>query len=583
MHPFYQSAFTTTARTTNTSEQQGESSATTSNNDSININNHNNNNINSDNNGDDALHDFQEPLAPLKKTGKQLAKGKRSRTDYEDSDDDDQNNDNATECPICLKGVSNQGDHALVVTKCGHTFGEICIMKWILKKQKDKVHPRCPICGQNGPVLKKSDLRRVIVTKLIAHDTSDIERIRKELDEAKRMIGDKTREIMSLKGQIKLLNQSQSSEQLEVLKAKLVALSSEKFNSDSNRLEEEVQEKKILQEFYSYPLEYQQQGRSLAISAMDEMAIISVGNASTGYGLQRISLRDIKSVDYFPNHKKTIRDIKCSPFQQSLILSTGLDSKLALTCVRNKHVIQTYSLEKPGWSCDFDETDSNLLYCGLLNNTVSIYDIRNTKNHLHQLRPPNTPGNFSIHSLAAVNNGAGGGKRLIFCSNNMGSYMWELDTSSATAMGGQEPIFHSLSCTTQEGYKPYSLSFDNGTRTILISARRSTALNNGSTLHSLYHLYQQPEEEFIKPAWSFENPFPQIQLTRTYHFEKGGGSKDLVACFASDKTISLRNHQEDLGSFSVNDPVMDIKAKKVGQDIVVGALTEKTLHLYKYQ
>ena len=73
---------------------------------------------------------------------------------------------------------------------------------------------------QNGPVLKKSDLRRVIVTKLIAHDTSDIERIRKELDEAKKMIGDKTREIMSLKGQIKLLNQSQSSEQLEVLKAK---------------------------------------------------------------------------------------------------------------------------------------------------------------------------------------------------------------------------------------------------------------------------------------------------------------------------------------------------------------------------
>ena len=38
---------------------------------------------------------------------------------------------------------------------------------------------------------------------------------------------------------------------------RLVALSSEKFNSDSNRLEEEVQEKKILQEFYSYPLEYQ--------------------------------------------------------------------------------------------------------------------------------------------------------------------------------------------------------------------------------------------------------------------------------------------------------------------------------------
>ena len=119
----------------------------------------------------------------------------------------------------------------------------------------------------------------------------------------------------------------------------------------------------------------------------------------------------------------------------------------------------------------------------------------------------------------------------------------------------------------------------------MISSRRSTALNNGSTSHSLYQLNQgqQQEEELIKHVWSFENPHPQIQLARTYHFEKDDRSEDLVACFASDKTISLRNNQDDIGSFSVKDAVMDIKAKKVGQDIVVGALTEKMLHLYKYQ
>ncbi|KAI9256549.1 hypothetical protein BDA99DRAFT_141390 [Phascolomyces articulosus] len=570
MHPFYQSAWELSDNAaTSSTEQQGESSNT----------DNGNGDRNENNNDNDNELDFQESSL---NNGKQRSKGKRSRRDYEENNDSDDDDSRATECPICFKGVSNQGDHCLVVTKCGHTFGEICIMKWIIAKQKERVPPRCPNCGQNGPILKKADLRRIVITKLIAHDTSDLERIRKELAEAKKAIDEKTKEIMSLKGHIKLLNQSQSAKDLEALQSKIVALSSTRLNNESLK-EEEKEEKKKIREFYSYPLEYQQQGRSLAISAMDEMAVISVGNANTGFGLQRISLRDIQSVDYFPNHKKMIRDVKCSPFQQSLVLSTGLDNKLALTCVRNKHIIQAYGLETPGWSCDFDEIDSNLLYCGLANNAVLVYDIRNTKNYLHRLRPPNTTGNFPIHSLAVTTKADhNDGARMILCSNTVGSFLWELNVAASSE--DQEPEFHPLSCTQHEGYKPYSLSYDHGAQTILISSRRLPAMNGGGTFHSLYQLNKeqiQENEGQVERMWSFESSYPQIQMSRTYHYV-GDQSEDGITCFSNNENVLLRSPQEEIGSFSVKGPVMDIKLKQVGQDLVIGALTDKTLHLYKY-
>ena len=183
----------------------------------------------------------------------------------------------------------------------------------------------------------------------------------------------------------------------------------------------------------------QRTGRSLAINPVDEMAVISVGNEVRGYGLQRLSLRDIGSVEYISVHTGVIRDIKCSPFQQSLVLSTGLDKQLALTCMNNQHVLLKYPTEKAGWSCAFDESDPNILYCGLANNTVLIFDNRNTNTHLQQLHPDGP--NAAIHSLAVTKTEAG---RMLLCSNTLGSYAWELGSS-----GG--PVHHSLPSLERDG------------------------------------------------------------------------------------------------------------------------------------
>ncbi|KAI8146331.1 hypothetical protein BJV82DRAFT_413421 [Fennellomyces sp. T-0311] len=499
--------------------------------------------------------DFQEPVCAIPENDNN---SKRRR---EEDSSDEECEDNATECPICLKGVSNQGSHRLVATKCGHTFGESCILKWISEKQKKKVPPRCPNCGQTGPVLKRADIRYIITTTLIAYDTSDLQRIKDELEQAKKLIDEKDMEILRLKGQINLL--TRSSKNVEALEARLVELSNAKPM-------EVAEEKTGLVEYYSYPLEYQQTGRSLAINSSDEMAVISVGSEARGYGLQRISLCDIGSVEYIPVHKNVIRDVKCSPFQQSLVLSTGLDKQLALTCMSNQHVLVTYPIERAGWSCAFDEADPTMFYCGLANNTVLVYDNRNTKTHLHQLHPngPNAP----IHSLAVMKTATG---RMVLCSNTLGSYAWELRPS-------EEPVHHPLPSVEQDGYKPYSLSYDNDTQTTMISSRRvATPTASASTMHSLYRL--DPDDGRFMLSWGLESTHQQIQLARTCHFSPRGRKDDIVACYANESEVVLRTAGEQMGSFEIGAPAMDIKARKVGQDVVVGALTEKTLHLYKYQ
>lgn len=173
-------------------------------------------------------------------------------------------------------------------------------------------------------------------------------------------------------------------------------------------------------------------GRVVALSGAEEMAVVSAGHGS-GYGLQRISMRDLAAMDHFINHEKQIRDVKISPYQRSIVLSTGHDRSLALSCVHNKHTMQRYTLEKPAWSCSFDQKDPNVIYCGLASNVVSIYDIRNTKSSVKDMQASNH--NYGIHSMASV---AMGDRRLLLCSNTVESYIWEY------AAAGEDATLHKI-------------------------------------------------------------------------------------------------------------------------------------------
>ncbi|CAO3668943.1 unnamed protein product [Rhizopus stolonifer] len=85
---------------------------------------------------------------------------------------------------VLFRNWTSKGIHQQVSLRCGHLFGESCIRRWI-DNQSEKYGNKgvtCPICMKQ---IKGNDIRTVRPTKLVVKDTSEIEKIIKELDTTK--------------------------------------------------------------------------------------------------------------------------------------------------------------------------------------------------------------------------------------------------------------------------------------------------------------------------------------------------------------------------------------------------------------
>lgn len=80
------------------------------------------------------------------------------------------------ECPICLESFTKVGQHRVVVTKCGHTFGKNCVFRCL------EIKNECPTCRKK---VRKRDLIDLYDCEVVAVDNSKIEKIRVELQEAR--------------------------------------------------------------------------------------------------------------------------------------------------------------------------------------------------------------------------------------------------------------------------------------------------------------------------------------------------------------------------------------------------------------
>lgn len=73
-------------------------------------------------------------------------------------------------CPICFDDWTNSGSHRLVSLKCGHLFGQSCIVRWIASNRK---------CAQCNAPNNMGDIRKIFAKTLKASDTSELEAERK--------------------------------------------------------------------------------------------------------------------------------------------------------------------------------------------------------------------------------------------------------------------------------------------------------------------------------------------------------------------------------------------------------------------
>lgn len=173
-----------------------------------------------------------------------------------------------------------------------------------------------------------------------------------------------------------------------------------------------------------------------------DMIVASKSTPGGVHGIQKISMVDNLNLETVVNHSRAIRDIQCSP--SGLCLTTALDSTAKITSLKDNCVVQRYEIETnvqmrpsislfysfisynltaPGWCCSWDEVDENRLYCGLIDDSVMVFDVRNTRQHIYHLKNHELTKKKPIHSIVHM----GGSKNSILCANLDCLYKWDLN------------------------------------------------------------------------------------------------------------------------------------------------------------
>ncbi|CAO3629776.1 unnamed protein product [Cunninghamella echinulata] len=299
--------------------------------------------------------------------------------------------------------------------------------------------------------------------------------------------------------------------------------------------------------------------RVMAVHIEEEMVVMSMKQENS-HGLYKCSLRDLSSCEYIGNHSGLVRDIKCSKNRHDngsiLLLSTGLDKKIHLTSASNNCVLQTYQLPSPGWSCEFDESNPNQFYCGLANNSIMLYDIRNTKECLKNIVNKNlirTP----IHSMISfqLNNIS-----TLLCSSLTQTYYYQSlqnDDYQCNVFDGGE-----------KGYQPYAISIDTIDEKILMISNRG----NGCSKHTIIQL--NTDGSWLK-KWEYTSPIYQKKISRTDIYSG-------LTCFSEDnRRIQIRDNINsiEIPLLEQNQYVMDLKLTHDN----LFCLTDNHFMIYKYR
>ncbi|XP_058795319.1 E3 ubiquitin-protein ligase RFWD3-like [Phymastichus coffea] len=104
---------------------------------------------------------------------------KRAKLNENEQFEDTESVDPNQKCPICLAAWTNIGEHRLCSLRCGHLFGYKCIKQWLTSSNPSA--KKCPQCNSRASV---RHICLIYGNKLSCVDVSQIEKMKKQLDES---------------------------------------------------------------------------------------------------------------------------------------------------------------------------------------------------------------------------------------------------------------------------------------------------------------------------------------------------------------------------------------------------------------
>lgn len=488
-------------------------------------------------------------------------------------------------CPICFETWTNSGEHRIASLKCGHLFGQSCIQKW-LKGQGGK----CPQCNTKA---HKKDIRIIFAKTIQMSDTSEKDRAKEDLEKEKQ-----SRKKAELECAEAKLNFKKSVDELNQLKAELEryrtnmdmianpigsnsasssnASASQSLNIQNDRgsfiMDRVV---KVSESGGARVMAYNHYTGALCISQPSSNALFP------GFGIKKLNSLDFKTSQYIAVHSKPIRDIafQChatTPY----MLTCSVDKTVKVSSLNSNTVVQTYNCPFPVWSCVWDGDNSNYLYAGYQNGTVSLFDMRNTSQHVQQIK---TSSRSPVISLQYVQ------KDLSAVFKCSGLIMGQLDKCSfSEKLQDLDSKIHVLPI---EGSLT-SLHFEDTSRHVLSTLRPNS--KNPAVRHQIFkmasHSIGQDDVSNNLCSCDFIHTFSggstQKLLSKNRLISHPSGNGNLFVCACDESSQSVHIWDATTGGFKQklpnNSAVLDICSVVVGEVNYLICLTEKQAAIYKW-
>ncbi|XP_003791380.1 E3 ubiquitin-protein ligase RFWD3 [Otolemur garnettii] len=487
-------------------------------------------------------------------------------------------------CTICLEQWTNAGDHRLSALRCGHLFGYCCISKW-LKGQARK----CPQCNRKA---KHSDIVVLYARTLKALDTSEQERMKSSL--LKEQTLRKKAELESAQCRLqlqvltdecsKLHNRVQDLQKLIVQHRSQIVQES---SSSQGRLlsglpSSQSQHKYHFQKTFTVS----QTGNCRIMAYSDVLSCLVVSQPSPqasfipGFGVKMLSTANMKSSQYIPMHGKQIRGLAFNNPSKGLLLSASLDNTIKLTSLETNTVVQTYNAGRPVWSCCWCLDENNHIYAGLANGSILVYDLRNTSCHIQELAPQKA--RCPLVSLSYIPRAASaafpyGG---VLAGTLENASFWEMRTG----------FTHWPHVLPLEPGGCIDFQTESSTRHCLVTYRPDKNHNTiRSVLMEMSHTLSDSGEPVCscRPVQTFLGGPTCKLLTKSAIFPNPENDGSILVCTGDEASNSAMLWDAGSGlllqDLQADQPVLDICPFEVNHSNYLATLTEKVVHIYKWE
>ncbi|XP_043586153.1 E3 ubiquitin-protein ligase RFWD3-like isoform X1 [Bombus pyrosoma] len=514
----------------------------------------------SDNDNADDL-EIQAQTEDTKDNDENETKAKKAKeTTLDESDvDSDQS------CPICMDLWTSSGDHRLCCLRCGHLFGYSCILRW-LQTSCTSANRRCPQCNRRAAV---KDIRMLYAKKLTSIDTSELDKLKEQLNNVS---SEKNRIEMELSKYT--LRQKLFEQQITSMRNRISELESQQ--SEINVHSCQKISKHMIKKFHlDRSIEICKDGGCRVLDYNPWFGFLVVSQKSnnmlfSGYGIKKIDSDKFQPRQFILLHNQVIRDITFNTTQQSLLLSVGFDKCAKLMDIQNHIILHTYQTGSPLWSCCWSGNNSNVFFAGAQNGSITQFDIRQTSGAVETL--DNAGDRSPVVSLATVPSNPGSGiSRGGFIACHLSTcYAYEQKDSKYLP----KQIF-------LEG--PFiSVCYDQKNNHTLISSRPNARQPHAR--HIVCTIEKDSEESTIcNVVHTFHAGNSQQLLSRPCYLNIENDT--LVAAYQESSTsISLWSVStgKQVNSLPVSDPVVDICAVDVSNNLYLATLSSKKVRIYNH-